>query len=245
MCYDISLTKSKKSIENFYKAHDLQFNPPLVYESYFHQRGFWHQNIYIIPQQQPEEIVPATWGLIPPQMYEFIDDYQKRNHNLNARSESLWKVSEWVQCMPKNRCLIIADGFFEPHHRGEEIVPYYCYIPDKDSEDNRKIFVFAGIYTEIPSDAYTASIITVPANSLFEKVHNSANRMPLVLDEEFHQEWLRFDTTKEKLKELMKFGFTKDEFQVHSVNKNLYKNKNPNNPETIKYVEYPSLFDDF
>ena len=66
--------------------------------------------------------------------------------------------------------------------------------------------------------------------------------MPLVLDEEFEEEWLRNDLGRPHIEELMRVGFTTKEFEAYSVTRNLYKpNYERNAPEAIKFVDYSEL----
>lgn len=78
----------------------------------------------------------------------------------------------------KRRCLILADGFFEPHYPNDNFKakPKYCYL------EGRKLFTFAEVYYLYSPDYYSVSLITTEANPFFEEVHNKKKRMPLVLD---------------------------------------------------------------
>lgn len=239
MCYDKSLTKSQQDLENYYGYQEHVFDPPFVYESYYHVKGFDKPIIYIIPQQDPFKILPATWGLVP-KVKEFYEDGKEKKYDyLNTKSENLFKVKAWEASIRHYRCLIFCDGFFEPHHRGELTFPYYCYIPEGT---DRKLFCFAGIYTEHEDEVYTASIITTEANEFFSQVHNKRNRMPFVFDEIYQWEWLKEDLTDEMIKDILKEGFTKDEFAKYTVSKDLYQPTNTNLPGILDKVVYRDLF---
>src|SRR5690606_11727426 len=141
------------------------------------------------------------------------------------------------------RCLILADGFFEPHKQGKISIPYYCYIPTMEYKEGRDLFCFAGIYSEIGSDLYICSIITTVANNFFSEVHNVKKRMPLVLDEGLKDEWLNDGLKQNQVEELMQNGFTSKEFKAHPVSRDLYKrNTDTNNPGILKEVDSGTLF---
>ena len=68
-------------------------------------------------------------------------------------------------------------------------------------------------------------MITVDANPLFEKVHNKAKRMPLVLDRKYEAEWIDQGQSESVIKDIMHEGFTSKHFTAHPViNYRLKKN---------------------
>lgn len=235
MCYSTTLTESEAEIE---KETKRQFRYPMEYEPYFYQSAFNHGNLYIIPQKEPKLIRPAMWGLVPKwAMKGDISDFLKKNYTNNARSESIFDKKSFKDFPVTNRCLILANGFFEPHHEAGNAYPYFCHHPDNS------LFLFAGLYSELDEELHSCTIITVEANEQFEKVHNKKKRMPLVLDPELTEEWLRDDLNEANITELMKVGFTNKEFECYPVTRDLYKPKftEKNSPVAIKKVDYPEL----
>lgn len=93
-----------------------------------------------------------------------------------------------------------ANGFYEHHHLSQKIdisgarkptdkVPYYFKLKSQD------IFGFAGLYDEWTDRKTgevinTFSIITAEPNPLVRKIHNSKERMPLILRKEDYGFWL-------------------------------------------------------
>lgn len=176
------------------------------------------------------------WGLVPSFALKNIPKYYKDYNTLNARSENIFTSRTYKGAIRDRRCLIIADGFFEPHHRDNVSYPHFCHLKD-DS-----LFAFAGIYSEIDDGVYSCSILTTAANDFFAEIHNVKKRMPLVLNDQFEEEWLRNDLTEPNIKELMRVGFTTDEFEAYPVSKDLYKKKEPKDvPWAVSKVEYPEL----
>ncbi|MBB6681007.1 SOS response-associated peptidase [Aequorivita sp. 609] len=240
MCYETALTKKKKEVkENFNK----DFANPEQYEIYYHRSGFTHPNLQIVKMNEPNTIYPAEWGYVPSWGMRDITAFRKKYNTLNIKSETLFQGLS-KEAAFENRCLIIADGFFEPHKTAGNSIPYFCYIPTDKYADNRDLFVFGGIYSEIEDDTnqFTCSILTMEANPFFTEVHNVKKRQPLVLDEELYDEWFNPDLNEGNVLELIKNGFTSKEFKAHPVSTDLYKrNLNTNKPYIIEEVPPPNL----
>ncbi|MCA9380909.1 SOS response-associated peptidase [Candidatus Dojkabacteria bacterium] len=239
MCYETALTKKPKQIE---KQFSVNFAIEREFEPYYHRTGFTHPNLQIIKIDEPNKVYPATWGLIPEWGLNNIEGFRKKYNTLNAKMETLLTSGTYKHSARENRCLIIADGFFEPHKEGKVSIPNFCYIPSKSYEDGRDLFAFAGVYSELDSDLFTCSIITTEANDFFAEVHNVKKRMPLVLDEHYFDDWFD-DLNDSQINEIMATGFINKEFKAHPVSRDLYKRGiNTNNESIIKPIENNSLF---
>ena len=99
----------------------------------------------------------------------------------NARSESIDKKPSFSSSFRSKRCIIPVKGFFEWQHVGNEKIPWYIYHSENE------ILSIAGLYDEwIENNTgevfSTFSIITTDANDLMAEIHNSAKRMPAILD---------------------------------------------------------------
>jgi putative SOS response-associated peptidase YedK len=55
------------------------------------------------------ELMRARWGLIP----HWAKDAKVGARMINARAETLTERSAYSPLLAKNRCLILADGFYE------------------------------------------------------------------------------------------------------------------------------------
>jgi len=130
----------------------------------------------------------ANWGLIP---FWAKDDTIKKM-TLNSRIETAASKPAFRNSV-KNRCLIIADAFYEWQWldaKGKEKQKYI--IKPKDQE----IFGFAGFYSEWQNPQNGENIIsytiaTTEANELMEEIHNNKKRMPIILKKEDRNEWLK------------------------------------------------------
>jgi putative SOS response-associated peptidase YedK len=242
MCYSTALRKQKDELEErLRKDFNATFAIDGEYEPYYHQNGFSHRNLQIIKMDDPKRIFPASWGLVPNWAKTDPESFRKKTNTLNARSESIFEKSSYRDSARDKRCLILADGFFEPHHEQNVSIPYFCFQPSKEYPKG-DLFLFAGLYNELDLDLFTATILTVEANSFFAEIHNKKKRMPLVLDENLYLDWLD-DISEQSVNEIMATGFTNKEFLAHPVSRDLYKKDvDTNKPYIIEEVERNTLF---
>lgn len=222
MCYETASTKFKPEIEEHY---NIKFEVPLEYEPYYHRSAFGYPNLQIIKMDEPESVWPATWGFVPEFAMRNINAFRHKYTTFNARQETVLTSNIYKHSAREKRCLIIADGFFEPHYEGTMAQPYFCYIPSEKFPDGRDLFLFAGLYSEIDKEAnaYSCTILTTAANFFFEEIHNKKKRMPLVLNESLANEWFMDRLNDNQLAELMHNGFTDKKFKAHQVSNDFYK----------------------
>ena len=238
MCYETALTKMKRQVQAYFHK---DFADPEEYRPYYHRSGFTHPNLQIVTMEEPDTIHPSRWGYIPSWGMGDVAAFQKKYNTLNIKSETLFKGLSKEAAHDK-RCLILADGFFEPHRTAGVAIPYFCYIPSKTFEDGRHLFAFGGIYSKTGHSQYTCSILTMEANPFFTQVHNIKKRQPLVLDEGLYNEWFNPDLKEENVMELMSNGFTSKPFSAHPVSPDLYKrNLDTNKPYIIQETPLPGL----
>lgn len=184
MCYRTKLTAKAPEIE---KTFDARFLDPDPYQPMGEVNAFNFSRTPVITDQQGEEIQLFTWGLIP----FWVQDDSIKKMTLNAKIETLTQKPAFRNSV-KNRCLVIADGYYEwqwkdPKGRSKQ---KYLITP-KDQE----IFAFAGIYSSWENSltqqrVHTYTILTTAANELMSRIHNHKQRMPVVLKKEDHQHWL-------------------------------------------------------
>lgn len=246
MCYSTALRKTKDQVEENLKTLEPVFKHPEVYEPYYHRNGFSRQNLFIIKMDEPDTIYPAIWGLVPDFAVDRPDEYWKKANTLNAKGENIYETLSYRNSANEKRCLILADGFFEPHHENNVAIPYFCYQPNDKFIDG-DLFLFAGLYNELDDSeenkSFTTTILTVEANDFFADIHNKKKRMPLVLDENYWQDWLDFGMNRQQINDLIFTGFTSKKFSAHPVSRDLYKKGiDTNKPYIIEEVEKGTLF---
>jgi len=146
----------------------------------------------IVNNEGERQLVPARWGLIP----SWSKDPSIGSRMINARAETVAEKPAFRHAFRKQRCLVIADGFFEWKETGGRKLPMYVRL------NSGKPFAFAGLYSiwTSPSDEmiiYTCTIITTTANKLLRLIHD---RMPVILPESKEDTWL--DSSREDKEEL-------------------------------------------
>lgn len=233
MCYSTRLIKSTEEIEKTLNA-DMAIK--LLYQPYHYLNGFTHKNLFIIKMDQPDMIFPAMWGFIPKYARKDIPVFQKQYNTLNAKSENIFTSNTYKESALAKRCLILADGFHEPHHFNGRPYPYFCHYKDDG------LFCFAGLYSELDNALFSCTIVTQPANDQFKEIHNLKKRQPLVLDAHSHNDWLDSRLHEKGLQELMKVCFTTKEIEAYPVTKDIYKKGfDTNTPISYTKVEYPEF----
>lgn len=106
---------------------------------------------------------------------------------INARSETLLEKKSFKDIAVLQRCLILADGFYEWKHDGGSKKAYYIYKKD------RKPFAFAGLWRSegdhgrLGFDTKHFVIVTRVAVTSIKAIHH---RMPFILNEEHCEPWL-------------------------------------------------------
>ncbi|KAL8026898.1 hypothetical protein ABFX02_14G059900 [Erythranthe guttata] len=114
------------------------------------------------------------WGLIP----SFTKKTEKIDHfrMFNARSESIREKASFRRLLPKNRCLVSVEGFYEWKKDGSRKQPYYIHF-----KDGRPL-VFAALFDSWENAEgevlYTFTICTTSSSSSLEWLHD---RMPVIL----------------------------------------------------------------
>ena len=124
------------------------------------------------------------WGLVP---YHAKDAAKPI---INARAETLAQRPAFRGLLPRRRCLVPADGFYEWRREGRFRTPMRFTLRDGQP------FAFAGLWDRwLQPDGtplYSFTIVTTNPNSVLEPVHN---RMPVILLPEDEAGWLDPATT--------------------------------------------------
>lgn len=133
------------------------------------------------PVSKARECVQLKWGLVP----SWAKDPGIGNKMINARAETVGEKPAFRKAFKQQRCLILADGFYEWKREGKAKQPYYIHFMD-----NRP-FAFAGLWDHWSKEGGTpidsCTIITTGPNGLMEPIHN---RMPVILDPNHYLLWL-------------------------------------------------------
>lgn len=242
MCYHTSQTKTTSQLEQRFKAkRDPDFDIGETDFTFFHSNGFAHQNLLMVPQEDPGLLTPAIWGLMPEDRLgsdhkAYYKESIRFGSGLNARSEKLFDHFIYKHAALSRRCIIPVDGFFEPHEHLKQKYPYYI------SRKDRATFGLAGIYNRSSDGYVTMAVLTKDASPFFASIHNVKKRQPVILSAETESAWLRKDLNQEALEGLLGSRYNEDNLQGYPVSKDLYKTAVDSNREDIlKEAYYPDL----
>ena len=112
----------------------------------------------VVQREEGNTLEKMRWGLIP----FWAKDPSIGSRMINARSETVHEKNSFKRPLKSQRCLIIADGFFEWQKTWQSKVPMFIQLKSK------RPFGFAGLYDVWKSpegEAITScTIITTDAN---------------------------------------------------------------------------------
>jgi putative SOS response-associated peptidase YedK len=235
MCFHYSLTKERTEIEiQLGATWEDDWQP--VYSA----NGFTFLKMPVITQNKPGSIQLFNWGLIPHWVKSKVDADKLKAQTLNARSETVFEKPSFRSYITNNRCLVIADGFFEWMDFQKKKYPHFIYLKKKD------VFCFAGIYSswtdkETGEHLNTFSILTTDANPMMAHIHNSKKRMPVIVPPRLYKKWLTPDLPKESIVSFF-IPYPDSEMQNHPISKRITsRTDDPNVPEVSEPFIYPEL----
>lgn len=125
-----------------------------------------------------ETVARMHWGLRTPQ-----------NFHINARLETADATPRFRDSWEEHRCLIPANGFYEWLNDGVRKQPYYIY------PSQAELLYFAGLWMPAtqPEQLAQCVILTTDAPESVKAIHP---RMPVLLPNEVHSEWLENSLSK-------------------------------------------------
>jgi len=184
------------------------------------------QDIIIINNIGVKQIVKCHWGFVPPWSKELSDGYKM----INARSETVAEKPSFKAAFRKQRCLVIANGFYEWQKEKNRKVPVYISLK------SGKPFGFAGLYTVWISPEgekiCTCTILTTESNDLITPIHD---RMPVIIPRDKEDVWLDPAVNDiDKLKDLLT-SVPSEEMIITKVSDRV-NSPRYNSPDNIKPV---------
>lgn len=187
MCGRYSLTQKKETLE---KRFNLEL--PTTWKPRFNIAPT--QVVPVITNKNAKEVSFFRWGLIP----SWSLNESTGNNLINAKSETLLTKSPFKQIINSQRCLILADGFYEWQVAGKKKIPFRFTLNTDEA------FAFAGLWDSWDNDddvINSFTIITTSANTLIKEVHD---RMPVILKKENESDWLNESISDKDIQELLK-----------------------------------------
>jgi putative SOS response-associated peptidase YedK len=233
MCYDMSYFSSIKLISDFLNITDV---PEIEFTPTYHTVAQAYKKWPVAINNNGLQVKLFEWGLIADYMNTPEKIKQYRSSMANARSEKIQedeKQSIWYK-LQNQRCLVFTTGFFEHRDIGtKKKMPYFIKLKGEE------IFCFAGLYNYNPAPnpetgelTGTFSILTRPANSLMQKIHNSGpneKRMPAMLTKKLAMQWLLPALSNTEIKTILNYEQPADLMEAWPVNTiRTQKNDGPN-----------------
>ena len=186
------------------------------------------QNVLIIrlDEEGKRQLESCKWGFLP----SWTKDPSLGSKMINARAETVASKPSFKSAFRKQRCLVIADGFYEWRKIKNKKTPVYIHLK------SGRPFGFAGLYNPWTSPEgkifSTCTIITTSANALLEPIHD---RMPVIIPRDMEDLWLNpGEKDQDVLLGLLK-PYPSEEMEIHEVFAKVNYPKF-NSPETIKPV---------
>lgn len=140
------------------------------------------QPVAVVVQVDGERQLDAFhWGLIP----FWAKEKKIGNRMINARGETVAEKTSFKRPFKTQRCLVLADGFYEWRKSDDGKIPTYIHL------DNHQPFAFAGLWDrwQAPDgeEILSCTIITTEPNDVMAPIHN---RMPVILPDDALDLWL-------------------------------------------------------
>lgn len=206
---------------------------------YFVASGFTHPDLPVITHSGVNSM---NWGLIPSWAKDETTAKKIRVQTLNAQSETIASKPSFRNAVKSNNMGILpVKGFFEWQQHANGIkYPYFIYPAEE------RFFYFATLFeTNLAQNKLNAentfSILTTVANARMQFIHNTKQRMPVILDAGAAKKWID-PTIPFEEKQLLLQPCDITGMKDHTVSRLITSRKeNPNQPAVIDYFSYPEL----
>jgi putative SOS response-associated peptidase YedK len=146
------------------------------------------------------------WGLVP----SWANDPSVGNRMINARAESLTEKPSYRTPLGKQRCIILADGYYEWQVVGKEKIPMYFRLA------GGRAFGLAGLWDRWEKgDALleTCTIITTTAGTRASPYHH---RMPVILVDDAATAWLNGSASERDVLALL-VSYDREDLEMYQV----------------------------
>jgi putative SOS response-associated peptidase YedK len=200
MCFSVNVNLIREELESRYGATLIDHDK---YRPSYYYHAFAIPEMPVICSEDPSKINVFKWGLIPSSARDINEANTIRSKTFNARAESLDSKKTFLSSFRSKRCIVPVKGFYEWQHRGKDKIPWYIY----DSQNG--IISLAGLYDQWVESLTgevlnTFTVITTDANEMLAEIHNSAKRMPAILNSDSEKVWLDPRSSSDELKTVLK-----------------------------------------
>ncbi len=165
------------------------------------------QDAPVIIEQDGRRLELFRWGLIPSWAKEAAIGLKM----INARAETVNEKPSYKRPFQKNRCLVVADGFYEWKKTPAGKVPTRILLKSKEP------FAMAGLWDvwKDPAGKQVRSftIVTTAAAESLKEIHD---RMPVILTKDAEGVWLDPKSDPQQLLPLL-IPYDNDALTTHEV----------------------------
>lgn len=183
MCFYFGLPEALTVIKKRFKS---EVKNPELFVPTEKYNGFAHPACLLLTNEEPKEFTSGEWGLMP----SWSKELTFRKNTLNARIETVETLPSFKNSV-RHRCLVPASCFYEWRLEGKKKIPYQLV----SGEHPDAIFAMAGLYNDWrnpQTGAFqrTFTLLTTEANDTMRYIHNTKQRMPVILHEADEAAWL-------------------------------------------------------
>jgi putative SOS response-associated peptidase YedK len=180
----------------------------------------------IVKEGGQNRLALCRWGFMPSWCRDLSDGYKM----INARAETVAEKPSFREAFGRQRCLIVADGFYEWKNEGGKKLPFYVHRRDG------RPFGMAGLFNLWTSpegeQVCTSTVITTGANGTLMPIHD---RMPAIMPADKADLWLDPGVHEtEKLLSILR-PYPDDELELYEVTAKVNSPKN-DGPENIEKI---------
>jgi putative SOS response-associated peptidase YedK len=198
MCYKVA---NKATAAQLSTELDAEFDEAEKWQPEAELSGFAHPLLPVLTTQGKRKFELMRWGLIPHWVSHNSQAAELSQQTLNARAETMFEKPSFRDVALTQRCIIPVTGFYEWQTSGRTKTPFFL------QPAAGRIFLLGGLYNtwtsrETGEIIRSFSIVTVPANPLMAEIHNTKQRMPLILTPEMSSEWTNNTLTQQTIKQL-------------------------------------------
>jgi len=238
MCFSVSSKLSEVQIKQLQKDFKVSYQES-VSPQFFVVSGFSFPALPVLDSLG--NFKNYYWGFIPHWVKDWNKALQLRQQCLNSISEqAIIKPSFRDALIHRQFCVLPINGFYEWQDFARQKYPYFIYPKSAD------LFYLAGIYNVWQNKALeefipTFTLLTVSANVLMAKIHNTKKRMPVILSKEHALHWLDHNFSFEQKQDLL-VPCADNLLGQHTISKLITSRKeNSNTPQVMLPYEYPEL----
>ncbi len=161
------------------------------------------------PNEGARRLDFLNWGLVP----SWADDPGIGDHMINARAETAAEKPAFRHAFRTQRCLMVADGFYEWQRKDGWKRPYFVHMK------NDRPFAFAGLWERWErgdEPIFSCTLLTTDANELLAPIHD---RIPVILPRAAYDLWLDPGVHDPKRLAPLLVPFPADEMEAYPVSR--------------------------